>query len=170
MSIVQHRDQAPASVAIKVITVSDTRKKEDDRSGELIVSLLKEAGHQLIGHIIVKDEKSLIRSALLDGCENKNIDAVITNGGTGLAKRDVSIEALKMIVEKEIPGFGELFRMLSYQEGLKSGAMMSRAAAGISMDTVVIALPGSTGAVKLAMEKLILPEIGHLVFEAKKDL
>jgi len=170
MSSIEHKLEAPHSVNCKVITISDTRNAEMDKSGNLIRMLLEESGHNVVEYEIVKDEKTLIRSSVLKGCETREIDVVLTNGGTGIAKRDVTIEAVQSVIEKEIPGFGELFRMLSYQEDIGSAAILSRAIGGVSMDTAIFAMPGSSGAVKLAMEKLILPELGHVVREIRKDL
>lgn len=170
MSSIEHKLEAPYSVNCKVITISDTRNEETDKSGKLIKKLLEENGHTIVDYKIVKDEETLIRSSILKGCEARNIDVVLTNGGTGIAKRDVTIEAVESLIEKEIPGFGEIFRMLSYQDDIGSAALLSRAIAGVSMNTAVFAMPGSSGAVKLAMEKLILPELGHVAREIRKDL
>ncbi|APH04083.1 MogA/MoaB family molybdenum cofactor biosynthesis protein [Bacillus weihaiensis] len=170
MSSIEHKQNAPKKIKCKVITISDTRNKETDKSGKLIKKFLHEQGHEVIDYEIVKDEKTLIRSAILKGCEKREVDAVITNGGTGIAKRDVTIEAVESLIEKEIPGFGEIFRMLSYRDDIGSAAILSRAIAGVAMDTAVFSIPGSSGAVSLAMEKLILPELGHVVREIKKDL
>ena len=170
MSINEHKLEAPHSVNCKIITVSDTRNEESDKSGKLIKHLLEENGHIVVDYEIVRDEKTLIRTSVLKGCETRNIDVVLINGGTGIAKRDVTIEAVQSVFEKEITGFGEIFRILSYQEDIGSAAMLSRAIAGASMDTAVFAMPGSSRAVKLAMERLIIPELGHVVKEIKKDL
>ena len=170
MSTFEHKKEAPKSVNCKVITISDTRTKDTDKSGQLMIRLLKEHGHHIAAYEIVKDEQIAIRSAILNGCESDNIDVVLTNGGTGIAKRDVTIETVKQLIEKEIVGFGELFRMLSYTEDIGSAAILSRAIAGVSLNTAVFSTPGSSGAVTLAMKKLILPEIGHVVREIRKDL
>jgi molybdopterin adenylyltransferase len=170
MSTQEHKQAAPNQVHCKVITVSDTRNKDTDKSGKLMIEMLENAGHIISDYVIVKDEEAPIKTEVLKGCKNPNIDVVLTNGGTGIAKRDVTIETVQGIFEKEITGFGELFRMLSYQEDIGSAALLSRAAAGVVNDKAVFATPGSTGAVRLAMEKLILPEIGHVVRELKKDL
>ncbi len=170
MSSKEHKKEAPRFVRCKVITISDTRTKQTDKSGTLINQMLIENGHKVVDYCIVKDEETQIREAIIAGCRLKEIDAIITNGGTGIAKRDVTIEAVKSIIEKEIPGFGEIFRMLSYQVDIGSSAILSRAIAGVFNDTVILSVPGSTGAVKLAMEKLILPELGHLMREVTKDL
>lgn len=170
MSTMQHKQEAPRKVKCKVITVSDTRDKQTDKSGKLMIELLEGAGHSINDYVIVKDEENAIREEVLKGCSNPDIDVILTNGGTGIAKRDVTIETVCSLFDKEITGFGELFRMLSYQEDIGSAAILSRAAAGAIQDTAVFSTPGSTGAVRLAMNKLILPELGHVVRELRKDL
>ncbi|MFT9598492.1 MogA/MoaB family molybdenum cofactor biosynthesis protein, partial [Mesobacillus sp.] len=154
----------------KVITVSDTRTPDTDKSGKLMMEMLEAAGHKIVDYVIVKDEVEPIKSEVIKGCSNSDVDVVLTNGGTGIAKRDVTIETVQSIFEKEIPGFGEIFRMLSYTDDIGSAALLSRAAAGVVNDRAVFSTPGSTGAVRLAMEKLIIPEIGHVVRELTKDL
>jgi molybdopterin adenylyltransferase len=170
MSLQEHKKTAQTSVNCKVITVSDTRNKETDKSGQLMMELLERAGHKIVDYVIVKDESGPIQVEVLKGCEDVRIDVVLTNGGTGIAKRDVTIETVRTLFQKEISGFGELFRMLSYQEDIGSAAILSRAIAGVIHDKAVFSTPGSTGAVRLAMNKLILPELGHVVKELKKDL
>jgi molybdopterin adenylyltransferase len=170
MSNLEHKREAPKAVRCKVITVSDTRDKDTDKSGKLMMEMLEKAGHIIVDYVIVKDETAPIQIEVLRGCDREDIDVILTNGGTGIAKRDVTIESVQEILDKEIVGFGELFRMLSYQEDIGSAAILSRAIAGVVRDRAVFATPGSSGAVKLAMNKLILPEIGHVVREIKKDL
>jgi molybdopterin adenylyltransferase len=170
MSIQEHRKTAQGTVNCKVITVSDTRDKETDKSGRLMIDMLEQAGHQIVDYVIVKDEAEPIKIEILRGCERDDIDVILTNGGTGIAKRDVTIETVQALLDKEMLGFGEIFRMLSYQEDIGSAAILSRAIGGVVKDTAVFSTPGSSGAVKLAMNKLILPEIGHVVKEIKKDL
>ncbi|EIJ79265.1 molybdenum cofactor synthesis domain protein [Bacillus methanolicus PB1] len=170
MSTTEHKKEAPRKVRCKVITVSDTRDKRTDKSGKLMIELLEGAGHSIIDYVIVKDEEIAIREEVLKGCQNPDIDVILTNGGTGIAKRDVTIETVSSLIDKEITGFGELFRMISYQEDIGSAAILSRAAAGVIKDKAVFSTPGSTGAVRLAMNKLILPELGHVVRELRKDL
>lgn len=170
MSTQEHKQAAPSQVRCKVITVSDTRTPETDKSGKLMMEMLEAAGHKVADYVIVKDEAEPIKSEVLKGCSNPDVDVVLTNGGTGIAKRDVTIETVQSIFEKEIPGFGEIFRTLSYLEDIGSAALLSRAAAGVVNDRAVFSTPGSTGAVRLAMEKLIIPEIGHVVRELTKDL
>jgi len=170
MSTKEHKQAAPSQVRCKVITVSDTRTEDTDKSGKLMKEMLESSGHKIVDYVIVKDEAEPIKDEVLKGCSNPDIDVVLTNGGTGIAKRDVTIETVQSLFDKEIPGFGEIFRMLSYQEDIGSAAILSRAAAGVVNDSAVFSTPGSTGAVRLAMEKLIIPEIGHVVRELTKDL
>ena len=149
-----------------IVTVSDTRTLESDSGGDLIAELLAGANHPVVSREIVRDDAVEIRGALrkaLDG----HARAVIITGGTGVAPRDVTPESVEPLLERTIPGFGELFRTLSYQD-IGSAALLSRALAGIARGCVVFVLPGSHGAVRLAMEKLILPELGHLAAEAVK--
>jgi molybdenum cofactor biosynthesis protein B len=170
MSSQEHKKEAPKTVNCKVITVSDTRNQETDKSGRLMIDLLETEGHKVVDYVIVQDETIPIQSEIKKGCDREDIDVILTNGGTGIAKRDVTIESVQSLLEKEIVGFGEIFRMLSYQEDIGSAAILSRAIAGVVKNKAVFSIPGSSGAVKLAMNKLILPEIGHVVRELKKDL
>ena len=163
----EHKQRAPAAVRCFIVTVSDTRTEETDTSGRAITELLTAAGHHVSGRVIVKDEAALVRSTVERQLASGDVDVIISTGGTGIAARDTTFEALDSLLEKKLPGFGELFRMLSYQQ-IGSAAMMSRATAGISTRHVVVALPGSEAAVRLAMEKLLLPELGHLVQQALK--
>lgn len=165
-----HKDTAPDRVKCAVITVSDTRNKTNDKSGRWIVEQLTEAGHEVTCYEIVPDEVEIIRATVKQLAKNKDVDAMILNGGTGIASRDVTIEAVQPLFAKEIPGFGELFRLISYQEDIGSASMLSRATCGTVNYRLVFILPGSTGAVKLGIKKLILPEIAHGVGELKKDL
>jgi molybdenum cofactor biosynthesis protein B len=155
-------NQAELTINCAVITVSDTRSIDTDQSGQIIQELIKEAGHQITAYTILKDEPEQIINQVKNWCQNQDIDAIILNGGTGIAPRDTTYDALAVILEKTLPGFGELFRWLSYQE-IGSKAMASRAIAGIYQSKLIFSLPGSTKAVKLGMTKLILPELTHLV-------
>ncbi|GIN23242.1 MAG TPA: molybdenum cofactor biosynthesis protein MoaB [Bacillus bacterium] len=168
MSVHQHKKQAPASVNCAVITVSDTRTEETDKSGKLMKSLLQENGHEIGSYSIVKDDKDAIISSFREAADSPDIQAVLINGGTGIAKRDITIETISPFFEKEIIGFGELFRMISYLEDIGSAAIMSRATAGTYKNKAVFVTPGSSGAVRTAMEKLILKELGHVIRELKK--
>ena len=151
------------SIRCGIITISDTRTSETDTSGAKIRALLTQASHDVVKYEVIRDEPQDIVE-LLRSCEREGCQVIITNGGTGIARRDSTFEAVDGLLEKRLPGFGELFRMLSYQD-IGSGAMLSRATAGIFGRAIIFALPGSTGAVQLAMEKLILPELSHLVWE-----
>ena len=152
----------PVVVNCAAITVSDTRSVETDRSGKLIQELLIEAGHRVTVYTIIKDEPAQIEAQLIQLCARSDLDAIIFSGGTGIAPRDTTFDALSRLLEKTLPGFGELFRWLSYQE-IGSRAIASRAVAGIYRQTLVFSLPGSANAVELALQKLILPELVHLV-------
>ena len=150
-----------------VITCSDTRTPETDDSGQLIMRLLKDQGHEVVAYQVVKDEPAQIKACIESGVANEAVQAIIINGGTGISRRDSTFEAIDGMLEKRLDGFGELFRYLTYQE-IGSPAMMSRATAGIVRGRVLFSTPGSTNAVQLAMEKLILPELGHLIKELTK--
>lgn len=150
-----------------VITCSDTRTPDTDTSGQLIQKLLKEQGHTVVAYHLVKDEPAKIKAKIKGAVTNKKIQAIIINGGTGISRRDSTFEAVDAMLEKRLDGFGEVFRYLTYQE-IGSPAIMSRATAGIIKGRVLFSTPGSENAVRLAMEKLILPELGHLVKELSK--
>ena len=150
-----------------VITVSDTRNEETDKSGRRIKELLAEAGHQIAAYKIVADDPDEL-GAILDECVGRDdVDVILSNGGTGIARRDQTIPVIERRLQTQLPGFGEIFRMLSYEQ-IGSGAMLSRAIAGISRGKLLFSMPGSTKAAELAMTKLILPELGHLLFELRK--
>ena len=150
-----------------VITCSDSRTLETDSSGQRIMHLLKEAGHAVVAYHLVKDQPSKIKAKVKAALTDKNIGAIIINGGTGISKRDSTFEAVDAMLEKRLVGFGEIFRYLTYQD-IGSPAIMSRATAGIIKGRVLFSTPGSENAVQLAMEKLILPELGHLIQQLKK--
>jgi molybdopterin adenylyltransferase len=167
MSSEEHRRDSPASVTVHVITVSDTRTLETDTGGRAIANLLTTAGHTVHGHTILKDEPADVRTAVERLMADEAVHVVITTGGTGITSRDSTYEAIDGLLEKRLDGFGELFRMLSYHD-IGPAAMLSRATAGLAQRTVIIALPGSEHAVRLAMDKLVVPELGHLVREARR--
>ncbi|NNL85654.1 MAG: MogA/MoaB family molybdenum cofactor biosynthesis protein [Myxococcales bacterium] len=167
MSLREHREAAPAAIATAILTVSDTRTLETDSGGALVAELLREAGHPVVSRDIVRDDGDAIREGVLRALEQSDLGALVITGGTGVAPRDVTPESVAPLLEREIPGFGELFRALSYQE-IGSAALLSRALAGLRGGRVVFVVPGSRGAVRLAMEKLILPELAHLAGEARK--
>ncbi|QDU87079.1 Molybdenum cofactor biosynthesis protein B [Pirellulimonas nuda] len=163
----QHRGQAPAAARCAVVTVSDTRTAETDRGGPLIVQMLEGAGHLVVRREIVADSRPEIEA--LVAALAVQADAVLVTGGTGIAPRDVTCEALTALFDKPMPGYGELFRMLSFQE-IGAAAMLSRAVGGVVGRAVVLSMPGSPAAVRLAMERLVLPELAHLVWEARKGV
>lgn len=169
MSVHAHK-QYNVQARCVVLTISDTREVATDKSGDLIVRYLEEQRHEIVRKEIVLDEEEEILGAVSRACKEEEIDAIFTTGGTGLAARDVTIETVSPLLDKEITGFGELFRMLSYTEDIGAAAIMSRAIAGISNNTALFSMPGSSGAVRLAMEKLILPELAHVIREIRKDL
>ena len=162
-----HPDTVGMTVTCAVITVSDTRSPETDRSGQLIKQLLLDAGMAVGAYTIVKDEPAQIQAQMEVLSQRSDLDAVIFNGGTGIAPRDTTYDAIESLLEKTLPGFGELFRWLSYQE-IGSRAMASRAIAGVYQSKLVFSLPGSTNAVQLALQQLILPELVHLVSQLRK--
>jgi molybdenum cofactor biosynthesis protein B len=166
-SDLEHKARAPRSVRCYVVTVSDTRTESTDTSGRAIVEQLTAAGHSIAGRTIVKDDPALVRSAIERQLASREVQVIITTGGTGIASRDSTFEAVQALLQKRLDGFGELFRMLSFQD-IGPAAMLTRATAGLSAGKIVVALPGSEGAVRLALEKLLLPELGHLVEQANK--
>ncbi|WP_251424243.1 MogA/MoaB family molybdenum cofactor biosynthesis protein [Veillonella agrestimuris] len=153
---------------VAILTVSDTRTVETDKGGNTVEALLLAAEHEVLHRAIVIDDYEAIREAIIPWCMDKALDVIITTGGTGIASRDVTIEAVNSLFEKHIPGFGEIFRYLSYTEDIGTKAIASRADAGVKNNTLIFSIPGSVGAVTLAMEKLILPEMPHLVREITK--
>ena len=161
-----HPDNQPIAVNCAVITVSDTRTKDTDKSGLLIQQLLSNAGHQIATYSIVKDEPEDIQNWLIELDKNSEIEAIIFNGGTGIAPRDTTYDVVSSWLTKTIPGFGEIFRYLSYQE-IGSRAIASRAVAGVTNQKLIFSLPGSSNAVKLALTQLILPELNHLVRQVR---
>jgi len=163
----QHRSEAPQIVRCAVVTVSDTRTRETDTGGQTVVDLLTQAGHEILGRHLIPDEPDEMRGLLTSLRDRDDVDAILMTGGTGLGRRDQTAETVAGLLDKPLPGYGELFRMLSYEE-IGAAAMLSRAVGGLVGRTVLLAMPGSTAAVRLAMEKLILPELGHLVREARR--
>ena len=162
MSVHEHKEKGKKSIRFFVVTVSDTRDESTDTSGQTIKNFLDDDKHQTVGYRIVKDEPAEIEALLNEVLARNDVDAVIINGGTGIAPRDGTYEVVSRFLEKKLDGFGEIFRYLSYQD-IGSAAIMSRAAAGSARGKVLISLPGSKAAVMLAMEKLVLREIRHMV-------
>ena len=167
MSHVEHKSRAPRSVACYIVTVSDTRTMETDTGGRAIEDLLRAASHTVLGREIVSDDPELVRGAIERQLANPDVQVIITTGGTGISSRDSTYETVTAFFDKRLDGFGELFRMLSYEQ-IGPSAMLSRACAGLVAGRILVALPGSEAAVRLAMERLVIPELGHLVHEASR--
>jgi molybdenum cofactor biosynthesis protein B len=169
VSHIEHKAQSPTSIRCAVLTVSDTRTDATDTGGKAIATLLVEAGHEVVAKRILRDEPMLVQQLILGliADEQARVQAIITTGGTGITSRDSTYEAVVALFEKQLDGFGELFLMLSYQE-IGAAAMMSRACAGVLRKRIIVSLPGSEHAVRLAMTKLILPELGHLIREVSR--
>ena len=163
----EHKAAAPRSIRCFVLTVSDTRTEATDTSGRAIADLLAAAGHVVVGRAIVIDEPDQVRDQVRPQLANPDVQVIITTGGTGITSRDSTYEAIAALLEKRLDGFGELFRVLSYEQ-IGAAAMMSRACAGLAKGRIIVSLPGSENAVRLAMEKLIIPELGHLVQQASR--
>jgi molybdenum cofactor biosynthesis protein B len=167
MSVTDHRAAAPVSIPCFVLTVSDTRTLETDESGRAIDEMLTASGHVVVARAVVPDEPGAVVAAVREHLDHGEVRAIIATGGTGLAARDTTVEAVASLFERRIDGFGELFRMLSFEE-IGPAAMLSRACAGIANGRVIFVLPGSHSAIRLAMRRLILLELGHIVRELTK--
>ena len=163
----EHKAHAPRSIACFVLTISDSKTPATDTSGALIRELLGGAGHQVAGSAIVRDEPAHVQQVIREQCANPAVQAVILTGGTGITSRDATFEAVEALLDKRLPGFGELFRVLSCQE-IGAAAMLSRAQAGVRNGRIVVSLPGSPNACRLALEKLLIPELPHLVREVRR--
>lgn len=171
MSTAEHRDKAAGQIArCAVLTISDTRTKDTDKGGRVIIDALEAAGHAIVDYRIVKDEAEDIEPQLrawLTPGNGETIDAILTTGGTGIARRDTTVEVVGRLLDKPLEGFGELFRMLSWDQ-VGPAAMLSRAVAGLAGETLIFTMPGSTAAVDLAMSRLIVPELPHLIWERRR--
>lgn len=167
MGVDEHRTKAPTSVRVAIVTVSDTRTEADDFSGKAIAEILTGAGHKVLRKTIVKDDVREIQRVLRELFETPEVEAIVMNGGTGISKKDVTLEAVEQFQEKVLPGFGELFRALSYQE-IGPAAQLSRATAFVAEGKVVFCIPGSEKASRLAASRLIAPELGHILWEARR--
>jgi molybdopterin adenylyltransferase len=163
----EHKANAPRSLGCWVLTISDTKTPDTDTSGALIRELLTAAGHRVVGSSIVRDEPDDVQRIVRTACADAAVHAVILTGGTGITSRDSTFEAVQALLDKRLPGFGELFRMISYQE-IGAAAMLSRAQMGVHARRIVVSLPGSPNACRLALEKLLIPELPHLVREVSR--
>ncbi len=167
MSYQEHKKEAPQSVNCAVLTISDSRTEQSDESGKLLKQKLSDSGHRVIAYAILKNDSESVKQKISELLGQEEVQVIITCGGTGVGHRDITVETVSSILEKKLDGFGELFRSLSYQE-IGTASIMSRAIAGAVGGKVIICLPGSLGAAKLAIDKIILPEIGHMVREATR--
>ena len=167
MTYKEHKQQSPKSISCSVVIISDTRTEQNDESGQYITNVLKNNDHIVLSYSLLKNDADAIIKKMNDLLGQDSLEVIITSGGTGISRRDVTVETIMPFLEKKIDGFGELFRYLTYQQ-IRTGSIMSRAMAGTAKGKVIICLPGSLGAVNLAMENIILPEIGHMVREAKR--
>ena len=163
----EHKQRAPQNVTCAVLTISDSRTEQDDESGRLIKQRLSENGHRVIFYTILKNDAGAIQKQIGALLKQGELQVIATSGGTGVSHRDITIDTVYPMLEKKLDGFGELFRYLTHRE-IGTGSIMSRAIAGVIQSKVIICIPGSLGAVTLAMDKIILPEIGHLVREATR--
>ena len=166
-SVAEHKAHAPRAVRCLVCTVSDSKTPETDTSGRLLQELLRGAGHEVVEYRVVRDEPTEVQGVVHAACANPAVQAVVLTGGTGITSRDRTFEAVEALLEARLPGFGELFRMLSYQE-IGPAAMLSRAQAGVRGGRLIFSLPGSPAACRLGLERLILPELGHMVREVNR--
>jgi molybdopterin adenylyltransferase len=163
----EHRATSPEGVSCAVLTVSDTRTLDNDTGGQTVCELLLAAGFAVASRAIIPDEPAVMLPLLERMRDDAQIDAVLLTGGTGASSRDQTYETVTALLTKPLPGYGELFRMLSFQE-IGPAAMLSRATGGLMQRTVVLSMPGSPAAVRLAMERIIVPELRHLVREARR--
>ncbi len=166
MSHQDHEAEAPKSLALGILTLSDTRGEAEDRSGAQLKELLSGAGHRIDAYAVIREDPGLIEATLKDWLA-KPLDAIVTNGGTGLTSRDGTIEVARRLMQKELEGFGELFRFLSFQQ-IGPAGMLSRSTAGLASGKILVCLPGSTKAVRLAATRLLIPELPHMVREARR--
>jgi molybdenum cofactor biosynthesis protein B len=164
----EHEKLAGASLRVGVMTFTDTRDESSDKSGGILREMLVAAGHSIAGYRIVREDQPQMRQALLEWLQSAEFDAVITNGGTGLTARDSTVEVARSLFNKEMEGFGEIFRLISYHQ-IGAAAMLSRACAGVAGDKMLICLPGSSKAVRLATARLIVPQLPHMVWEIRRQ-
>ena len=167
MTYEEHKHQSPKNINCSIIVVSDSRTEQNDESGKYIMQVLKKHGHKVLSHVLLKNDANAIQNRVNELLDEESLQVIITSGGTGISHRDVTVETISPVFDKKIDGFGELFRFLTYHQ-IHTGSIMSRATAGVVKGKVIICLPGSLGAVSLAMGKIILPEIGHMVREAQR--
>jgi molybdenum cofactor biosynthesis protein B len=167
MSYNEHKEQSPKTVTCAVLVISDGRTEATDESGKLLIERLNENGHRVADYAILKNDSEAIKQKIKELLGQEELQVIITSGGTGVSHRDVTVETVSTILEKKLDGFGELFRSLSYQE-IGTASIMSRAVAGVAGGKIIICIPGSLGAARLAIDSIILPEVGHMIREATR--
>jgi molybdenum cofactor biosynthesis protein B len=163
----EHKEASPETVTCAVLVISDSRTEKTDKSGALLKEKLSQGGHRVADYAILKNDSNAVRQKIQELLARDEIQVIITSGGTGVSRRDITVETVTPLLEKTLDGFGELFRTLSYME-IGTASMMSRAVAGVTGGKIILCIPGSLGAAKLAVEKIFLPEIGHMVREATR--
>ena len=167
MSYLKHKELSPKAVTCAVLVISDSRTEKTDESGKYLVEKMESSGHTVVDYALLKNDPEAIKKKLKEYLAQEELQVIITSGGTGVSMRDVTVETVTPMLDKMLDGFGELFRTLSYAE-IGTASIMSRALAGVVRGKIIICLPGSLGAAKLAIDKIILPEIGHMVREATR--
>ncbi|MEM3396131.1 MAG: MogA/MoaB family molybdenum cofactor biosynthesis protein [Thermoplasmata archaeon] len=163
----EHKELSPSYVKFAIITLSDKRTEKTDESGRIAKEILGVAGHKMVAYHFISNDREKLEQLLETLTADPEIDVIITIGGTGISKRDITVEVVSSKLDKKLEGFGEIFRQLSYKE-IGSAAVMSRAIAGVLNEKIVVCLPGSASAVKLAVSEILLNEIGHMVWEARR--
>ena len=163
----EHEKLAQKKLSVAIMTFSDTRDESSDKSGKILIEGIKQAGHKVILYSVMKENPEEMKAALQEWLENKELDVIITNGGTGLTARDGTVEVARELFDKELDGFGEIFRLISYQQ-IGAAAILSRATAGAASGKILACLPGSSKAVKLALDRILIPQLPHMVWEANR--
>jgi molybdenum cofactor biosynthesis protein B len=163
----EHHERSRKNVNVAIVVVSDSRTQDTDESGKVASDLLEKKGHTIVEHRFIGNDSDAIANTLSEMTNRADIDVVLTIGGTGISRRDITVDVLSPLMEKKLEGFGEMFRTMSFGQ-IGAGALMSRSTAGVINGKVVLCLPGSTAAIRLAVKRIIIPEIGHMVYEATR--
>lgn len=167
MSSHEHMAMADKSLNIGIMTFSDTRNQATDKSGKILTQLFEEAGHKIVCYEVVKEDPEAMRARLMEWLEDESLEAIVTTGGTGIAARDCTIEVARSLFVKELDGFGEIFRLISFQQ-INAAAILTRATAGLAKGKILVCLPGSSKAVRLATERMLITQLPHMVWEARR--
>jgi molybdenum cofactor biosynthesis protein B len=163
----EHQERSRKNVNVAIVVVSDSRTQDTDESGKVASDLLEKKGHTIVEHHLIGNDRDAIANTLSEMTNRADIDVILTIGGTGISKKDITVDVLSPLMEKKLEGFGEMFRTMSFKQ-IGAGALMSRSTAGVINGKVVMCLPGSTAAIRLAVKRIIIPEIGHMVYEATR--